>query len=196
MKIKQIFEETEIQKKVEKWVMHWCILYASNYVQLDTDSYTTIDADGKVTFAPNVKNVEFCIDQGEAQDISTCPFDYLKSVEGMDSVAFIGLNLSGKDLPNVKLLSLSHLSVGDLKGVNRLDKVTSIELSDAEFNGVLGLLKFPNLKRLSLKRPSHSEISDEMFDALTIAKNHLADKDVLACQTELIDNDLDKFAKL
>lgn len=196
MKIQQIFEETEIQKTVEKWVLKWCLLYDAGYSQFDTNDEVTIDAAGKVTFSPKVKNVEFCIDQGEAHDISTCPFDYLKAVEGMDSVSFTSFNLGGKDLPNVKLLSLHSLSISDLKGVNHLDKVTTIELTDVEFNGVLGLLKFPNLKNLRLRRPSHATISDEMYDALVTVKNNLPDKDVLACQTELIDHDLEKYATL
>ncbi len=65
--------------------------------------------------------------------------------------------------------------------------------------GVLNLLKLPNLTKVyatvTLPQPADKRFINPFNLALAIVSNHLLDKDTIACQRELIENDLDEYAE-
>lgn len=90
--------------------------------------------------------------------------------------------------------------VSSLKGIERLQSLEELILNGAvrrpfqlEELGVLRLLKLPKLKMLGV---SYDGEYKRQHDALSIVKKHLELKDIVACQSELIDAGLEEYAKL
>jgi hypothetical protein len=65
-------------------------------------------------------------------------------------------------------------------------------------NSILGVLKIPGLKTISYPATERAKYSNELRQAIGIVYNHLQNEkiNILACQEELIDNDLKDYAEL
>jgi hypothetical protein len=64
-------------------------------------------------------------------------------------------------------------------------------------NSILGLLKIPGLRTISYPATERAKYSNELRQAIGIVYNHLQtdEKNAIACQRELIENNLDDYAE-
>lgn len=105
------------------------------------------------------------------------------------------------DFPeSLKALVFHGTIVSSLKGIERLQNLEELTLNGAvrrpfhlEEHGVLRLLKLPKLRTLGV---SYDGEHKRQHDALSIVKKHLELKDIVACQSELLDAGLEEYAKL
>jgi len=97
----------------------------------------------------------------------------------------------------VKSLSLHGLQVETLKGVDRLKNLELLYIVGlnygAHFNcGLLRLLKLPRLEAIIFANVHATRL--EL--ALGIVRKHLKDRDIVACQSAMLDAGLDEYAEL
>ncbi len=100
---------------------------------------------------------------------------------------------------------LRNTSIKSFSGINKVIKrVTStsegfIMLPSSTESALLGFLKIPGLQELRLSTVVQHQgkaVSKELITAVNIVNSHLAaTKDTIACQRELIENDLDEYAE-
>lgn len=79
-----------------------------------------------------------------------------------------------------------------------MQTITGIKFNIRDFSsGLLSLLKLKNLQRISsnLIIPADEEFRPLIIKAINIVHNHLKEKNILACQEELMDNGLKQYAK-
>lgn len=95
-------------------------------------------------------------------------------------------------IPDSTNVELAHCEIKSLKGIEKFTTMEFLSLSSEIDCGLLSALKCKSLKKL--KNDYHS---DEGQSAAKIVNKYLnGDRDIVACQAELIDNDLEEFAKL
>jgi len=104
-----------------------------------------------------------------------------------------------KNIPNVSYLVFNNCEIETFETVgDPLNDVEDIEI--ANFTkvhcGLLRFLKkkdFPKLENLQARKHT---VDDKLAEALKIVNDHLADGDIVECQTALIDAGCDEYAKL
>lgn len=94
----------------------------------------------------------------------------------------------------VRALSFMESDVPSIKGISKIVKsCEEIVLSPKMKSGLLELLSLNGLKKISLSRTV--KFSDEPIGraAFIVAEHLEGEKDIIDCQSELIDNDLESF---
>lgn len=94
----------------------------------------------------------------------------------------------------VKALSFMASDIESLKGLSKVVKsCEEIVISPKTKSGLLELLNIPNLRKISLYNSVSNSDLPIAFALLTVLEHLRGDKDMLDCQSDLIDNDLESF---
>lgn len=204
MKLVEITADKTKQKATNKWLKdHTRVkiegFNVKRFAEIGKTPEISIDLDGKIHFSDKIESFE--IYGGKvgkkhlAEPIKFDPPDQLTNfISGNVELDFFNYILTAKDLPNCREMFFTGSA---LSGFSDIKKLTNLETIGFDFStitgGLLGLLKLPKLATIE----NYVEEKDPTaFKALNIIKKHLKDKDLLACQDELIDADLEEYAKL
>lgn len=196
MRFKQYLKEAVSNKEMNEWFRQYDV-EAYDTSNLLVSSYHYIYDKGEIS--PSIAEVNISVDSG---DVTWKP--PLTSDEWGNIISFSFSKNVGRhtinafsDLPNVKNLSFNDCTIKSLSGAEKLTEVQYIEIRAwCEIQGgLLRLLKMPNLREIDMR----NYLGDQPLEkALDIVKKHVEDgeHDIIACQTELMDADLEEYAKL
>jgi len=195
MRFKQYLKEAVSNKEMNEWfrqyeveayINHTRMVQSYHYIydngiQDDISDIYFSTISGDTTWNPPIRSDEW-------GKITT--FQFLKNTGRQTVTSF-------ESIPNVKSLYFDDTTIKSLKGVDNLSEVNFIGIGSwVKFEcGLLRLLKMPNLRRLDLS----NFLGDQpLEDALEIVKKHVEDgeHDIVACQTELMDANIEEYAKL
>ena len=200
MKIKELFEDIVDQGAINKfllsnkniWEMNDGVLFFKHR-DFNLDTYRGI----------LVKNGELIVPLGNLignLDGYDCGLRSFKNFpEHINGFCYLGSNpfKSIDGIPkHMVSLDLSNCNnIKSFEGIGSLIKSCEhIMIPETLERNMLGLLKIPNLESIDLEV---EEASEELLKATRIINNHLAhDRNIIACQKELYDNDLDEYAEL
>lgn len=106
-----------------------------------------------------------------------------------------------QNLPDVEALHFEHGVITSIKGIETLHKLEALDFvlmeAPQEPFGVLRFLKVPNLKEVNFRDTGWFKTPDAEADFEHIIQTHLSgDRDIIACQTELIDAGFEEWAEL
>ena len=125
--------------------------------------------------------------EGSPEKCQSFSIEHVKKLSSLKGITPNLVELKLDNCVGLKSFKDIHKHVKSLKKLFLINTIPS--------SHILGLLLINGLSFLSY------EIDDDVYDdrlitALDIIKKHLHDKDILACQTELIEKDLDEYAQL
>lgn len=194
MRFKQFLKEAVSNKEMNEWFRQYELeAFASGQPRR---VYQDIYDNG---IEENISELGIGVESG---DITWKPL--LQSDEWGNIVTFNFLKMVGRhtiknfsDIPNVKNLSFNDCTIESLNGAEKLSEVQYIAIEAwCHFNGgLLKFLKMPNLREFHIG----NFIGDNNLEqALAIVKKHVEDgeNDIVSCQTDLMDANLEEFAKL
>jgi hypothetical protein len=115
------------------------------------------------------------------------------------SISFCkNLTILDEHLPNLTRLTAPASGLTTLKDIHKLmPNLDFLQINACPItSNILGLLRLPNLKNLICQ--TGNTVSTNFERASTIVKKYIEDgsRNIIACQKELYDNDLDDYAEL
>lgn len=192
MKLKDLFEELD--------KAGWMKANAINPTDMSHEFAFGWDKDGII--ASHVKNL-FISAKSPKQELNF-PFkiEHTLAVFGIDAI--YGFNeYVVKDLSFVadaKKLVFCKAIIESFKGIDKISNLQAIGFSStcqfADDVGLLRLLKCKSLEFIEFNPGDFIKANLKIADALLIVQSHLKTKNVPECQQELIEEGLQRYAKL
>lgn len=106
-----------------------------------------------------------------------------------------------QNLPDVEALHFERCTIDSIKGIEQLHKLEALDFvvmdGPQKPFGVLRFLKLPNLNEISIRDTGWFKTPEAEADFEHIIQTQLnGDRDIIACQTELIDAGFEEWAEL
>ncbi len=126
----------------------------------------------------------------------------LKSMVGCPKIVCDSFNVSHNSITTLeglpsyaRVVDLRNNPIKSFEGIGNLKECEEIWLPNSITSNLLGILKIKTLKRLYCD--ANFTNNSRFHLVFKIIKKHFdTDKDIIACQRQLIENDLDEYAEL